>query len=303
MPSLLTIDDLDVIIIQSILDKASYYQTHMLAHHQKSKHLSNRIVTNLFFEPSTRTLNSFALAENFHDMMVLSPDLSQSSLVKGESVNDTLLTMQAMGTALFVIRHQDDALLIDLKNFLLTTPVINAGCGQWAHPTQALIDLSVIMSRFPDLSSLKVAMVGDVKHSRVARSDIHALSMMGVKDIRTIAPDALQIKNFPIETQSFDNLEEGLKDVDVIIRLRLQKERLDKQLTSDMQNETQRFCITQAALKYAKKDAILLHPGPCMVGVDVAQDLMTYSQTMILNQVNHSVAIRMACIDFAMDCL
>jgi aspartate carbamoyltransferase catalytic subunit len=300
MPSLLTIEDLDVIRIQSILDKASYYQTHMLAHHQKTKHLSNRIVTNLFFEPSTRTLNSFALAESFHDMIVLSPDLSQSALVKGESLKDTLLTMQAMGTALFVIRHEDDNLIDHLNDWDLATPVINAGCGQLEHPTQALIDLSVIMSRFPDLSSLQVAIVGDLKHSRVARSDIHLLSMMGVKTIRTIAPDALQIQDSPIELQRFDNLEEGLKDVDVIIRLRLQKERLDKKWTRSMQNEAQRFCITLNAMKYAKKDAILLHPGPCMVGIDVAEELMMHCQTMILNQVHHSVAIRMACIDFSL---
>ncbi len=300
MRSLLTVGDLDAASVQAILDKARYYQTHTLAHSQKTKHLSNKIATNLFFEPSTRTLNSFALAESFHDMIVLSPDLSQSALVKGESLKDTLLTMQAMGTALFVIRHEDDHLIDHLKDWDLATPVINAGCGQLEHPTQALIDLSVIMSRFPDLSSLQVAIVGDLKHSRVARSDIHLLSMMGVKTIRAIAPLALQIENSPIELQRFDNLEEGLKDVDVIIRLRLQKERLDKKLTRSMQNEAQRFCITLDAMKYAKKDTILLHPGPCMVGVDVAEELMMHSQTMILTQVNHSVAIRMACIDFSL---
>jgi aspartate carbamoyltransferase catalytic subunit len=300
MPNLLCVSDLDAVTVEAILKKANYYQTHQLAHHQKSKHLANRIVTNLFFEPSTRTLNSFVLAESFHDMLILSPDLAMSSLVKGESIQDTLLTLQAMGTALLVIRHQDDSLIDNLKNWALPVPIINAGCGKLAHPTQALIDLCVILSRFPDLSALRVAIVGDIKHSRVARSQIQLLHLMGVREIRTVAPKALQATQSKILTQSFDTLEEGLNNVDVIIRLRLQKERLDKSLSAHAHNEVQKFCITQDTLKYAKKDAILLHPGPCIVGVDIAENVMKNSQTMILNQVNHSVAIRMACIDFSL---
>jgi aspartate carbamoyltransferase catalytic subunit len=303
MPNLLTIDDLTTADITAIIEKAGHYQTHTLAHQQKAKHLANRVVTNLFFETSTRTLNSFSLAESFQDMVVLSPDLSRSALAKGESIKDTLLTMQAMGSALFVIRHENDAWIEGIKPWGLSTAVINAGCGRTAHPTQALIDLCVIQSRFADLSQLKVAIVGDVKHSRVARSQIKLLAKMGVQDIRTVAPDYLQIDDADFSVSQFDNLEQGLKDVEVVIRLRLQKERLDEKLTTNMTAEVQRFCITQQALKVAHNDMILLHPGPCMVGEDIAEGLMDHSQNMILEQVANSVAVRMACIDFALGCL
>jgi aspartate carbamoyltransferase catalytic subunit len=299
MPNLLTVDDLDTQSIQAILDKAEHYQTHTLAHHQRAKHLANQVACNLFFETSTRTLNSFILAENFQDMIELSPDLTRSAMAKGESIKDTILTMQAMGTSLFVIRHANDDWIEDIKAWGLSTPVINAGCGRVAHPTQALIDLGVIQSRFSDFSTLRVAIVGDLKHSRVARSQIKLLSKMGVKDIRTVAPTYLQIEN-GFNTQSFDNLEDGLKDVDVVIRLRLQKERLDQKLSTNREEEIQRFCITENVLKVAHKDMILLHPGPCMVGEDISEKLMTHSQNMILNQVSHSVAIRMACIDYVL---
>jgi aspartate carbamoyltransferase catalytic subunit len=161
----------------------------------------------------------------------------------------------------------------------------------------------VIQSRFADLSQLKVAIVGDVKHSRVARSQIKLLAKMGVQDIRTVAPDYLQIDDADFSVSQFDNLEQGLKDVEVVIRLRLQKERLDEKLTTNMTAEVQRFCITQQALKVAHNDMILLHPGPCMVGEDIAEGLMDHSQNMILEQVANSVAVRMACIDFALGCL
>jgi len=303
MPNLLTIDDLNLQHIQAILDKADYYQTHTLAHHQKGKHLANQVACNMFFENSTRTLNSFILAESYQDMIALSPELSRSAMAKGESIKDTLLTMQAMGAKLFVIRHASDAWIEDIKSWGLSTPIINAGCGIVAHPTQALIDLSVIQSRFEDLSELTVAIVGDLKHSRVARSQIKLLTKMGVKNIRTIAPEGLQLEE-TTNTQSFDNIAQGLDKADVIIRLRLQKERLDQQSTpAFIEKEIQRFCITEEALKVANKDMILLHPGPCIVGVDIAEPLMTHTQNMILNQVSHSVAIRMACVDFVLDCL
>lgn len=298
MPNLLTIDDLDVCTVTAILDKAMYYRNHHLAHKQKTKHLSNYVATNLFFETSTRTLNSFVLAEQYQDMIELSPDLSRSALAKGESIKDTILTMQAMGTELFVIRQESDHWIEDIKYWGLSASVINAGCGCTAHPTQALIDLSVISSRFTQLNDLKVAIVGDIKHSRVARSQIKLLSKIGIKDIRTIAPDSLQLENKLV--QNFTDLTEGLKEVDVVIRLRLQKERIDKAQSGKMIAAVQDNCITKEALKVVNKDMILLHPGPCMVGEDIAEDLMTDSQNMILTQVSHSVAIRMACIDFVM---
>lgn len=303
MPNLLTIDDLSNAAIEAILQKASYYKTQLLAHHQKSQHLQNRVVTNLFFEPSTRTLNSFQLAESFQDMVTLAPHLASSALTKGESIYDTLLTMQAMGSELFVIRHKDDDLLNQIEQWQLQAPVINAGCGQTAHPTQALIDLNVILSRFDALDDVVVAIVGDIKHSRVAQSQIKLLTQWGVKNIRTVGPASLQNASPHTSVTHYDNLQQGLNGADVVIRLRLQKERLGEQLALDMDDFVQSFCITPKTITYAKNDAIVLHPGPCIVGEDFSTEFMTHPQNMILSQVAVSVPTRMACIDFALNCL
>lgn len=304
MPNLLTLDDLSPADITQILEKAAYYKTNILALHQKAHHLQNRVVANLFFETSTRTLNSFILAEQTQAMTVLTPDLAQSALQKGESIIDTLKTFEAMGVAAFVIRSKDEQLLHLLTEMPFKAHFINAGIGCRAHPTQALIDLSVILKHFADLKGLRIAIVGDVKHSRVAQSQIKLFNKMGMTDIRLIAPESLHLENSKdMIYESYTDIDQGLKGVDIIIRLRLQKERLPQTLALDYDQFKQNFLITKQKLALAKPNALLMHPGPCMVDEDIEAALMSHPQNVILEQVSHSVAVRMACLDYVFNSL
>lgn len=249
---------------------------------------------NLFYEHSTRTRLSFELAAKKLGMSVLQFDLDQSSLSKGETIEDTMNTLVAMGVDVFVIRHRDDYLPQHLASLCEHAHVINAGDGQHAHPSQALLDLMTILEHKNDLGALKITIVGDVKHSRVANSLQQLFALMGVGELVFVAPDIW----WPCDIQfgkATTSLQEGLSKADVVICLRVQKERLTNADHLDLDDYCSHFQVTNACLKqWAKKDAIVMHPGPINRGVEIDDALADGAQSCILQQVHNGVFMRMA---------
>jgi aspartate carbamoyltransferase catalytic subunit len=264
--------------------------------------LQKKWVANLFFEPSTRTRCSFEMAAKQLGAEVLNIDIPYSSTQKGETILDTVKTLEAMGCVLFVVRHAENGMSQYIANHLKTASVVNAGDGQNEHPTQALLDMLTISQYKPNFSELSVAIVGDIVHSRVARSDIFALQTLGVKQIRVIAPSTLlPDKDFlmshkGVSIQVFEDLYEGLQAVDVIMALRVQKERMSD--IFNMEAFSQTYCITEEALKQAKPNVIVMHPGPLNREVEVTSAVADGEHSVILQQVKNGVAVRMAVFEF-----
>jgi len=289
-------DDIDKILH----DGFSYLNT-VINDNLVADSLKGRIVANLFFEPSTRTRNSFIIAaKRLGATVVLNPHLPDSALVKGESLLDTIRTFEAMGVSDFVIRHAENGVPAwisqELKN---STTLINAGDGTNQHPTQALIDLFTIHQHKKSWDPLKIAIIGDIIHSRVAHSLIDGLNMMGVAGIHLVAPSNLLPKeHLPKKVLTFNSLEDGIKDVDVIVTLRLQKERHTALTDSEYNSFCKNFCLTEKALPLAKPDAIVMHPGPINRGVEITSEVADCSQSVILEQVKNGIAIRMSVFDF-----
>lgn len=258
--------------------------------------LKGQVIANLFFESSTRTRNSFEIASKRLGAIVLTPDLEVSALNKGESLLDMARNLQAMGTRFFVIRHSDNNQPKILAERLESAIVINAGDGNNQHPTQGLTDLMTIQQYKPDWGKICVTIIGDIYHSRVANSLIDGLLTMGVPEIRVTGPAHLLPKNLKnSRIKKFSTLEESLTNSDVIITLRLQKERH----TSAIKLETfeQLFGLTTEKLALAKSDAIVMHPGPINREIEVTSEVADGKQSVILQQVQNGVAIRMAILD------
>ena len=262
---------------------------------KKSKALDDMSVANLFFEPSTRTRNTFEIAAKRNRAKVINVDLDNSAIKKNEALLDTMLTLKAMQIDMFVIRHNQNGLPHHVAENVSGVSILNAGDGINAHPTQALLDVLTIRQIKKKFENLSVAIVGDIVHSRVAHSDIHALKTLGVKDIRLIAPAGLQQSPENCEFfNCFEDMDEGLKNVDVIMMLRLQKERM---IAADIPNEQEyykNYGLTNDRLKLASKDAIVMHPGPINRGVEIDSDVADGPQSVILKQVTNGIAIRMA---------
>ena len=255
--------------------------------------LSEHTIANLFFEPSTRTLNSFTLAEKRLGALTLSPSIRQSALKKGESIFDMLKNLEAMGVTCFVIRHQDDGIMNKISSILHpNTALVNAGEGTRAHPSQALLDLFAISRHKPDFKALSVAIVGDIKHSRVARSLIRGLNIMGTTDIRLVAPTELMPEVVPPQASLHNSLENGLKGVDVVVTLRVQTERQNRHMSDKAYYKE--YGLTEQRLAYAKPDALVLHPGPINRNVEIQSCVADGPQSLILEQVKGGVAMRMA---------
>lgn len=264
--------------------------------------LQRKWVANLFFEPSTRTRCSFEMAAKQLGAQVLSLDINYSSIQKGEIVFDTAKTLEAMGCHFLVVRHVLEGMSQQIAEVLQTASVINAGDGQNEHPTQAILDMLTIQQYKPCFSELCVAIVGDILHSRVARSNILALQTLEVKNIRIIAPLALlPLYLHELKVQVFENLYEGLVGVDVIIVLRVQKERMHHEGLIDMSTFSQSYCVTEKALAVAKPDAIVMHPGPVNRGIEITSAVVDGPQSVILRQVTNGVAARMAIFKFLME--
>ena len=264
---------------------------------QKSKILRDMSVANLFFEPSTRTRNTFEIAAKRTSAKTINVDLANSATKKNETLMDTMHTLKAMQIDMFVIRHQQNGLPHRVAENLEGVSIINAGDGINAHPTQALLDMLTIRQHKKSFDNLSVAIVGDIRHSRVARSDIQAMKTLGTSDIRLIAPETLHYKEETPGLERFGSLEQGIEDADVIISLRLQKERMIAADIPDEQTYFEGFGLTSENLKLAKPDAIIMHPGPVNRGIELSSEVADGSQSMILQQVTNGIAVRMAVME------
>ena len=257
--------------------------------------LKNKFIANLFFEPSTRTRNTFEISAKRLGANVINVDIANSATLKGESLVDTIANIKAMQVDIFIIRNNLNGMPYYITQNIDDISIINAGDGTNAHPTQGLLDLFTIWQTKGSFEELSVAIIGDILHSRVAHSDIIGLQTVGVKDIRLISPQHLQNSIYNNKyVKSYTNLNEGLKDVDVIIVLRLQKERFIKYGITNDEEYYKDFGITETNIKLAKDDAIIMHPGPINHRVEIATKLLSSSNSVILKQVTNGIAIRMA---------
>jgi aspartate carbamoyltransferase catalytic subunit len=258
--------------------------------------LRGKTVVNLFFESSTRTLTTFELAAMRLSADVLKINIATSSTSKGESLLDMLHNLEAMQCDMFVIRHQQSGAAQFIAHHVAPhISVINAGDGRHAHPTQAMLDMLTIRRHKPAFGSLKVAIVGDILHSRVARSQIHALTTLGAAEVRVIGPKTLIPNSVQqLGVHIFHDMAEGLDGVDVIIMLRLQRERMTGALLPSEQEYFSLYGLTEEKLALAKPDAIVMHPGPINRGVEIASSVADGPQSVIMEQVTNGIALRMA---------
>ena len=293
----LTTEGLGSEILTQILDTAESFANINEQSVKKVPLLRGKTIVNLFFEASTRTRTTFELAAKRLSADVLNINISTSATSKGETLLDTLKNIQAMHCDMFVVRHSDSgAAHFIANNVEPDISVINAGDGSHAHPTQAMLDMFTIRrNKGADFGKLRVAIVGDVLHSRVARSQIHALSTLNTGEIRVIAPKTL----LPSDIESmgvnvFHDMDAGIKDADVIIMLRLQKERMQGALLPSEQEYFQLYGLTEQRLLLAKDDVIVMHPGPINRGVEIDSNVADGPHSVILDQVSYGIAVRMA---------
>ena len=292
----LDIEGLSRELLTEILDTAESFTSVTDRSIKKVPILRGKTVANLFFEASTRTRSTFELAAQRLSADILTLDINTSATVKGESLLDTLRNLEAMQIDMFVIRHRDSGSAHFFAQHVGPgVSVLNAGDGQHAHPTQAMLDLFTIRRYKQDFTRLRVAIVGDILHSRVARSQIHALNILLTGEVRVIAPPTL----LPKEAESlgvrvYHDLDEGLRDVDVVIMLRLQKERMTGALLPSESEYYRLYGLTTERLKRARPDAIVMHPGPANRGIEIESAVMDGPQSVILNQVTYGIAVRMA---------
>jgi len=293
---LLTVEGLKRQQIVDILDTAESFISVADRQVRKVPLLRGKTVVNLFFEASTRTLTTFELAAKRLSADVLKININTSATVKGESLLDMLHNLEAMQCDMFVVRHADSgAAHLIAQHVAPHVSVINAGDGSHAHPTQALLDMFTIRRRKGEFAPLTVAIVGDIKHSRVARSQIHALTTLGVSELRVVAPKTL----LPADVETLGvhvthDLDEGLRDADVVIMLRLQKERMQGAMLPSEGEYFRTYGLTEERLAHARPDAIVMHPGPINRGVEIASSVADGPQSVILEQVSNGIAVRMA---------
>jgi aspartate carbamoyltransferase catalytic subunit len=293
---LLSIEGLPRDIITHIMDTASSFLEVSDREVKKVPLLRGKSVFNLFFENSTRTRTTFEIAATRLSADVVNLDVRTSSASKGESLLDTIDNLAAMHADMFVVRHaQSGAPYMIASHVGPDINVINAGDGRHAHPTQGLLDMYTIRHFKKDFSNLTVAVVGDILHSRVARSDIHALTSLGVPEVRAIGPLTLLPPGLEqMGVRVFTDMREGLKGVDVIMMLRLQNERMRGALLPSAQEFFKHYGLTAEKLALAKPDAIVMHPGPMNRGVEIESAVADGTQSVILKQVTFGIAVRMA---------
>ncbi|MGE5665409.1 MAG: aspartate carbamoyltransferase catalytic subunit [Betaproteobacteria bacterium] len=258
--------------------------------------LRGKQVFNLFFENSTRTRTTFEIAARRLSADVFNLDITRSSTAKGESLMDTINNLTAMQADTFVVRHSaSGAPYLIAQHVAPHVHVINAGDGRHAHPTQGLLDMYTIRHYKRDFSNLRVAIVGDILHSRVARSDIHALTTLGVPEVRAVGPLTLLPAGLEqMGVRTCTKLEDGIRDADVIIMLRLQNERMNGALLPSADEYYASYGLTPERLRLAAPDAIVMHPGPINRGVEIASSVADGAQSVILPQVTFGIAVRMA---------
>lgn len=298
----ITTEHLSREILTEILDTADSFVDMSAKQVKKVPLLRGKTVVNLFFEASTRTLSTFELAAKRLSADVLNLNISTSSTSKGETLKDTLMTLHAMHSDMFVVRHSSSgAAHFIAEHVTPDVAVINAGDGRHAHPTQAMLDMLTIRQAKGEFAPLSVAIVGDILHSRVARSQIHALRTLGVTDIRVIAPNTLLPSHIEsLGVKVYTNMQQGIKDVDVVMMLRLQKERMNSALLPSESEFYKLYGLTMDKLALAKPDAVVMHPGPINRGVEIASSVADCERSLILDQVTNGIAVRMAVMSMAM---
>jgi len=290
---LLSISDLSREQIETILDTAVGMQEVAGREIKKVPTLRGRTIINLFFEPSTRTRSSFEIAGKRLSADVINFSPSSSSLNKAESILDTAKTLDAMDPDCVVVRHKVAGVPLQIAE-VLEAPVINAGDGAHEHPTQALLDMLTVYQEKGRLDGLTVAIIGDIAHSRVARSNIYGFLKMGA-EVRVAGPPPmlpLDVENFGVK--SYTSLREAIDGVDVIMALRIQNERLKGAHFPSIREYSATFGLDRDKLRYAADDAIVMHPGPVNRGVELSHDLTDHRPSVILDQVRNGVALRMA---------
>ncbi|MDD2662718.1 MAG: aspartate carbamoyltransferase catalytic subunit [Dechloromonas sp.] len=297
---LLSTEGLPQAILTQILDTAQSFMEVSAREVKKVPLLRGKSVFNLFFENSTRTRTTFEIAAKRLSADVINLDIGRSSTAKGETLLDTIDNLCSMDANLFVVRHASSGAPYLIAEHLQRIGrddihVVNAGDGRHAHPTQGLLDMYTIRHYKKDFTQLRVAIVGDILHSRVARSDIHALTTLGVPEVRAIGPETLLPKHLDkLGVQVFHDMNEGLKDCDVVIMLRLQNERMNGALLPSAGEYFRHYGLTPQKLALAAPDAIVMHPGPMNRGVEIHSAVADGPQAVILNQVTFGIAVRMA---------
>jgi len=292
----LTIEGLSRDILLKILDMADSFVSDTDQTIKKVPLLQGRTLVNLFFEPSTRTRTSFELAAKRLSADLLNISTTSSATTKGENLLDTVRNIEAMQVDMFILRHS----VCGAADYIASkvaprVAVINAGDGAHAHPTQAMLDMYTIRHHKKNFHELEVAIVGDIAHSRVARSQIHALSILGVPKIRVVAPRTLLPRDIEsLGVRVYSDINQGLQGVDVVIMLRLQQERMTSALLPSSNEFYNTYGLTKSRLASAKADALVMHPGPINRGVEISSDVADGKHSVVLQQVNYGVAVRMA---------
>ncbi|MFT3857883.1 MAG: aspartate carbamoyltransferase catalytic subunit [Aquabacterium sp.] len=293
---LLSTEGLPKGIIHQILDTAEQFLSVNEREVKKVPLLRGKSVFNLFFENSTRTRTTFEIAAKRLSADVINLDIARSSASKGESLLDTIANLSAMQADMFIVRHSESgAPYLIAQHVAPHVHVVNAGDGRHAHPTQALLDMYTIRHFKKDFHNLTVAIVGDIVHSRVARSNIHALTTLGVPEVRVVGPRTLVPGDLrEMGVRVCHDMAEGIRDADVIIMLRLQNERMSGGMLPSAAEFFKEFGLTEAKLALAKPDAIVMHPGPINRGVEIDSAVADGKQSVILPQVTFGIAVRMA---------
>ena len=297
---LLSLKAIDATLLTELLDDAEDYLTDPGALPARSQSLAGRTIGNLFFEPSTRTRASFDLAGRRLGADVLNLDVNTSSRKKGESILDTIYTLEAMQVDVMVVRDASDGVPAYIaRNVKDHVSVLNAGESDVSHPTQGLLDLLTIRQHNPDFKNMTVAIVGDIQHSRVAMSASEALQTMGIGELRLISPPALApvAERFP-GARIIDNIADGLKDADVVMALRIQRERIGNlDGIPGIDEYFANYGVSHENMEFAKPDAIVMHPGPMNRGIEIEGTLADGPRSVITKQVTNGVAVRMAVLD------
>jgi aspartate carbamoyltransferase catalytic subunit len=298
---LLTLAELDREQIRRIIDKATSYLTPIGQRPAHDAILEGITVANLFFEASTRTRASFELAAKRLSADVLNLDVNMSSRAKGESILDTIYTLQAMQIDMFVVRDASTGVPAEIARHVEPhVCVLNAGESDVSHPTQGLLDLMTILQHRADAGSTRVAIVGDISHSRVARSAYQALTKFGIAELRLVGPSELLPTSGFDGTRLFTDLDEGIRDVDVVMALRIQRERFTElSAIPDPQEYFRRYGLTEERLEAARPDAIVMHPGPMNREVEISGAVAEGPRSVIERQVTNGLAIRMAVLALA----
>ena len=293
---LLSTEGLPKAIIHQILDTAEQFLSVNEREVKKVPLLRGKSVFNLFFENSTRTRTTFEIAAKRLSADVINLDIARSSASKGESLLDTIANLSAMSADMFVVRHSESgAPYLIAQHVAPHVHVVNAGDGRHAHPTQGLLDMYTIRHYKKDFTNLTVAIVGDIVHSRVARSNIHALTTLGVPEVRVVGPRTLVPGDLrEMGVRVCHDMAEGIRDADVVIMLRLQNERMTGGMLPSAGEFFKEFGLTESKLALAKPDAIVMHPGPINRGVEIDSAVADGKQSVILPQVTFGIAVRMA---------